>query len=234
MAQPKFEDNLAEDSLSRLVRDFARKLTANMVKQTQDYCTHSQRAGLDDHPMRHSGAALVSLLAAATAPLTPVHLAQVPANRTGRQRSKQSDKADLWCLYRNGDLLIDISRCGLSLDGGRRTDTVRAAWNAALKPVSSINRKDYAWSSLGARLSLMVIHPYSHRAAFAAEWGPEQREKLVKPVTKVMSKSLAFLSTWDLPRAMQSIARIPGDPESGIEFCPTIFIAGAFVEVAQE
>ena len=184
--------------------------------------------------MRHSGAALNSLLAAAVAQVTPVHLAEVPQLRTGRARPKKADKADLWCVYRDADLLIDISRCGLSLDGGRRTDTLRAAWNAALAPTENIDHKAYAWTGMGARISLMVIHPYSNKPAFAQSWGDEERGKLVKPVEKVLGKSLSILSTWDLPNAMRVIDRSPNDADSGIEFCPTIFIAGACVQVSED
>lgn len=233
MAQAKFQDFLAEYPLSRVIRDFSRKLTANLVSQTQQYYNASRRSGFEDHPMRHSGAALNSLLAAAVAPLTPVHMSEVPPLRTGRARPKKADKADLWCLYRDADILIDISRCGLSLDGGRRTDILRAAWTAALAPTENIDHKAYAWTGQGARISLMVIHPYSNKPAFADAWDNEERAKLVKPVEKVLGKSLSILSTWDLPNAMRVIERTPGGADGGIEFCPMIFIAGACAQVSE-
>ncbi len=233
MAQAKFQDFLAEYPLSRVIRDFSRKLTGNLVSLNQDYYNSSRRSGFEDHPMRHSGTALKSLLAAAVAPLTPVHLAEVPPLRTGRARPTKADKADLWCLYRDTDVLIDISRCGLSLDGGRRTDTIRSAWNSALAPTEKIDHKAYAWTGQGARISLMIIHPYSNKPAFAEAWGEEERGKLVKAVERVLGKSLSILSTWDLPKAMRVIDRTPGGEDGGIEFCPIIFIAGACVQVSE-
>lgn len=230
MAQAKFEDFLAEDAVSRLVRDFTRRLTANIQSQTRNYFNQAHRAGLPDHPLRQPAAALGSLLAAAVEPLTPMHLSQVPSARTGRQRPTRADKAALWCNYRDADLLLDLARIGLSLDSGRKTDVIRAAWNAALEPVSNIDRNAYAWTEFGARISLLVIQPYSNDPDFAEAWDTGEEKKLNATVRKVMGKSLDILSTWPLPRNMQVIAG--NSAGSDFEFCPVIYFAGAMADIS--
>lgn len=230
MAQAKFEDFLAEDAVSRLTRDFTRRLTANIQSQTRNYFNQAHRAGLSDHPLRQPAAALGSLLAAAVEPLTPMHLSQVPAARTGRQRPTRADKAALWCNYRDADLLLDLARIGLSLDSGRKTDVIRAAWNAALEPVSNIDRNAYAWTEFGARISLLVIQPYSNDPDFAEAWDTGEEKKLNATVRKVMGKSLDILSTWPLPRNMQVIAG--NSAGSDFEFCPVIYFAGAMADIS--
>lgn len=230
MAQAKFEDFLAEDAVSRLTRDFTRRLTANIQSQTRNYFNQAHRAGLPDHPLRQPAAALGSLLAAAVEPLTPMHLSQVPSARTGRQRPTRADKAALWCNYRDADLLLDLARIGLSLDSGRKTDVIRAAWNAALEPVSNIDRNAYAWTEFGARISLLVIQPYSNDPDFAEAWDTGEEKKLNATVRKVMGKSLDILSTWPLPRNMQVIAG--NSAGSDFEFCPVIYFAGAMADIS--
>ena len=230
MAQAKFEDFLAEDAVSRLARDFTRRLTANIQSQTRNYFNQSHRIGLPDYPLRQPAAALGSMLAAAVAPLTPVHLSQVPSARTGRQRPTRADKGALWCNYREADLLLDIAQTGLSLDSGRKTDVIRAAWNGALEPLSKIDRNAYAWTDFGARISLLAIQPYSNDPEFAEAWDAGEEEKLSATVRKVTGKSLGILSTWPLPRNMQVIAG--NSAGSDFEFCPVIFLAGAMANIS--
>ncbi len=224
MAEVEHRFYSEDGEVGRIVRDFARNLTETVFDLQEAFYDAYRRRGGQDYGLRHSGRSIHSTFAAAISRLTPIHLSggSGPAAR----------RADLWCFYRDTDLLIRLGDCAASLKGSGQAQEVKPAWDALMANVARTAGTRPPGPRPAVALGFLVIRSSTTDDDLQRRWGEAQRDKFLAALERAAGKGLGLLSVWDVPNRMRVIDSSAEGGRGGAEFAPLAALAGAWATLA--
>lgn len=199
----RFDDKITDGQRSRITRDFLKRLTTQMAKNSVAYFDRYSKHEKEysDYSLRYQERGLYSLLGASIHQLTPVHISEIPVYRKEYKKGYSGGRADFWILYRNCHILLEVKQTYLSLRS-KSDASLKAQWGDLQQQVKDLGEQINDWSVNPIRIGLHVIFPYRTLTNNATV---PDNNAAIESVLKLLPKEYLWAAHWKLPEKMRLI-----------------------------
>lgn len=176
---------------------------------------------------------MLSLISAAVDQITPCHLTEMPVSRMPKkelamnaERKKvngQAGRADLWCYYRNTDIILEIKRIRISPEYAGERSRPNKAWMELCDQISGLKDDLDQWSSNYLRVGLMLVLPVETKRE-SKYFSEKEPSGILENACQALgiAYDVPWCAAWVPPNGPVTLEQDWEDSSSRIERVPTV------------
>ncbi len=233
-------DLLVEDNIERCGNSVkARRFLENIVTYVAERAFQFYIAyGKDDYPFRYDERRMASLYVAAIDKITPVHLSEYPVRRlracSDKRKSKKysngGTRVDVWCRYKDVDILLELKRSYGSPTLIPRNNRILKAWEVLGQQLKDIENDVQSWSDNYLRVGILTVFVFQGNKK--RKLSPKTPEQIFAEGKQLINAhdSLPWSAAWVPPSGPIVCFEVDSDGNQNPDTCPVVLFFAKLIK----